>query len=84
VAWRARDPSERCERKLAAQGVDVAALRAEIADEIEAACGAALAMPMPDAATAADGVFCDGDAEPLGDGRAPWSGFARGRADQWR
>ena len=24
-----------------------------------------------------EGVFCEGEAEPLGDGQAPWSGFAR-------
>ena len=23
-----------------------------------------------------EGVFCEGDAEPLGDGQAPWSGFS--------
>ena len=28
------------------------------------------------AATAVDGVFCEGEAEPLGDGQAPWSGFS--------
>jgi hypothetical protein len=22
-----------------------------------------------------EGVFCEGEAEPLGDGQAPWSGF---------
>jgi pyruvate dehydrogenase E1 component alpha subunit len=33
---------------------------------------------MPDPATATDGVFCEGEAEPLGDGQAPWSGFAGG------
>src|SRR5947209_1858015 len=83
-SWRTRDPIELYERKLVAHGVDVAAVRAETAAEIEAGCEAALAMPMPDPATATDGVFCDGDAEPLGDGRAPWSGFAEGRAERWR
>jgi hypothetical protein len=29
---------------------------------------------MPDPETATDGVFAD-EAEPLGDGNAPWSGF---------
>jgi pyruvate dehydrogenase E1 component alpha subunit len=74
-AWRARDPIERHERRLAALGVDVEALRADVAAEIEAATQEALAAPMPDPATATDGVFCEGEAEPLGDGRAPWSGF---------
>ena len=49
--------------------------------EIDAAAEEALAAPMPDPATAADGVFCEGEAEPLGDGQAPWSGFAAGCAD---
>ena len=34
-------------------------------------------MPMPDPATATDGVFYDGDADVvLGDGAVAWSGFA--------
>ncbi|MDX6581725.1 MAG: hypothetical protein QOI10_909 [Solirubrobacterales bacterium] len=33
-------------------------------------------MPMPDPATATDGVFAD-EAVELGDGGAPWSGFSR-------
>jgi len=36
---------------------------------------------MPDPAGARDGVFCTGDAEPLGEGRAPWSGFREAVAD---
>ena len=36
-------------------------------------------MPSPDGAF--DGVFCDGEAEPLGDGQAPWSGFVAGGDD---
>ena len=38
--------------------------------------GAALDLPFPAGDTATDGVFCAGEAEPLGDGRAPWSGHA--------
>ncbi len=71
--WRERDPIALQERRLAELGVDVATLQAEVAREIEAATQQALAMPMPDPATAADGVFCAGAAEPLGDGQAPWS-----------
>ena len=54
--------------------VDVAALRAEVKAEIEAATKTALAMPMPDGETATDRLFAD---EPalLEDGQAPWSGF---------
>jgi len=46
-----------------------------VKEEIDAAAEEALAGPMPDPATATDGVFCTGEAEPLGDGQAPWSGF---------
>ena len=36
-------------------------------------------MPMPDPATATDRLFYDGDEDLLlGDGDAPWSGFAGG------
>src|SRR5213078_4821738 len=77
VAWAARDPVERQERRLAALGVDVAALRAEVEAEVEAAAAEALAAPLTDPAQAAHGAFATGEAQPLGDGRAPWSGFAR-------
>jgi TPP-dependent pyruvate/acetoin dehydrogenase alpha subunit len=74
--WRKRDPIERQERRLRELGVDVEALREGVAAEIEAAAEEALQAPMPDPASATEGVFCEGEAEPLGDGRAPWSGFA--------
>jgi pyruvate dehydrogenase E1 component alpha subunit len=72
--WRAKDPIDRQIRRLQALDVDVEAVRAEVRATIEAAVEAALAMPMPDGETAADGVFAD---EPalLEDGNAPWSGF---------
>jgi len=75
--WRKRDPIDRQAARLASLGVDVDALRAEVRSEIDAATEEALAGPMPDPATALDGVFCVGEAEPLGDGQAPWSGFAQ-------
>ncbi len=74
--WRARDPIERQEQRLVAAGVDVEELRAAVAAEIDAATEEALASPMPDPATATEGVFCDTEAEPLRDGQAPWSGYA--------
>jgi TPP-dependent pyruvate/acetoin dehydrogenase alpha subunit len=74
--WRKRDPIDRQEIRLRELGVDVDALRAEVKATIEAATEEALAAPMPDPASALEGVFCEGEAEPLGDGRAPWSGFA--------
>src|SRR5579864_7326419 len=73
--WRKRDPIERQETRLRDAGVDVDALRSEVKATIDAATEEALAAPMPDPGTARDGVFCDGEAEPLGDGQAPWSGF---------
>jgi TPP-dependent pyruvate/acetoin dehydrogenase alpha subunit len=69
--WRAKDPIERQERRLAMLGVDLEALRAEVAQAVEAGVQEALAMPMPDPATATEGVFALA-AEPLGDGRSPW------------
>jgi TPP-dependent pyruvate/acetoin dehydrogenase alpha subunit len=76
AAWAERDPIERQERCVAALGVDVNALRAEVEATVAAAAAEALAGPMPDPAEAAHGVFADGEATPLGDGRAPWSGFS--------
>ncbi|MGH2871677.1 MAG: thiamine pyrophosphate-dependent dehydrogenase E1 component subunit alpha [Solirubrobacteraceae bacterium] len=75
--WRRRDPIERQEQRLRELRWDVDALRAEVAAEIEAAASEALAGPMPSPDVVLDGVFCTGEAEPLGDGQAPWSGFQR-------
>ena len=41
-------------------------------EELEHETEWALAQPMPDPATAREGVFADA-VTPLGDGRAPWS-----------
>ncbi len=73
--WRRRDPIERQEGKLRELDVDVDSVRAEVAAEIEAAAVEALAGPMADADEVLTGVFCTGEAEPLGNGEAPWSGF---------
>jgi pyruvate dehydrogenase E1 component alpha subunit len=75
--WRKRDPIERQERRLREIGIDVEQIESEVAAEVDAGVQEALTSPMPDPATAVDGVFCEGEAEPLGDGHAPWSGFAR-------
>ena len=75
--WRRKDPIDRQEARLRALGVDVDALREEVRTSIDEGTQEALAMPMPDPATATDGVFYDGDEDLLlGDGLAPWSGFA--------
>jgi pyruvate dehydrogenase E1 component alpha subunit len=73
--WRRRDPIERQETRLRERGVDIDAVRSSVAAEIDAAAEEALASPMPDPGDATDGVFCTGEAEPLGDGQAPWTGF---------
>jgi pyruvate dehydrogenase E1 component alpha subunit len=75
--WRRRDPIDRQEARLSSLGVDVAELRASVAAEIDRAAEEALSAPMPDPRTATDGLFCDGEAELLGDGQAPWSGWSR-------
>jgi pyruvate dehydrogenase E1 component alpha subunit len=75
--WRKRDPIDRQIARLVELGVDVEALRSEIQAEIEAAATEALSAPMPDPATATQGVFCEGEAELLGDGQAPFSGFRK-------
>jgi pyruvate dehydrogenase E1 component alpha subunit len=77
--WRKRDPIDRQAARVASLGVDVEALRSEIQADIDAATERALKAPMPDPATATEGVFCEGEAELLGDGQAPWSGFRRAR-----
>jgi len=75
--WRKKDPIERQEARLRELGVDTEPIRAEVRDAIEAGTQEALAMPMPDPDTATARLFHDGDDElVLGDGHAPWSGFA--------
>jgi pyruvate dehydrogenase E1 component alpha subunit len=70
--WAERDPIESYERKLTAAGVDVETIHASVREELEGETKWALEQPMPDPATARDGVFAD-ELTPLGDGRAPWS-----------
>jgi pyruvate dehydrogenase E1 component alpha subunit len=77
--WRKRDPIDRQSARLVTLGFDVEALGAEIAAEIDAAAAEALTSPMPDPGTVLEGVFCEGEPEALGDGQAPWSGFAKAR-----
>jgi len=75
-AWRGRDPIERQEKRLREAGADVDAVRASVLAEIDAAAAEALAGPMPAPDDVLEGVFCSGEAVPLGDGLAPWSGFS--------
>jgi pyruvate dehydrogenase E1 component alpha subunit len=57
----------------------VDALRAGVTEELDRETEWALAQPMPDPATATEGVFATED-PVLGDGRAPWSRWAREEA----
>jgi len=75
--WRKKDPIERQEARLRALGTDTDAVRVEVREAIEQATREALQMPMPDPGTATDRVFYEGEEDLLlGDGSAPWSGFA--------
>jgi len=75
--WRKKDPIDRQSARVAAHGVDVDALKAEVREQVEQAAHTALAGAMPDPATAIDRVFHPRDADEilLEDGAAPWSGF---------
>src|SRR4051812_29253146 len=70
--WSRRDPIDRHSQKLAADGYDVDAIHTSVREELERETEWALAQPMPDPATARDGVFAE-EITPLGDGMAPWS-----------
>jgi pyruvate dehydrogenase E1 component alpha subunit len=78
--WAERDPIALQAARLTALGVDTAEIEAAVAAEVDTATTEALAMPPADPATATAGVFCTGEAVPLGTGRAPWSGFRRWRS----
>jgi pyruvate dehydrogenase E1 component alpha subunit len=70
--WAERDPIERYEARLREKGIDTEAIRAAVREEMQRETEWALSQPMPDPATATEGVFADADPE-LGDGQAPWS-----------
>jgi pyruvate dehydrogenase E1 component alpha subunit len=74
--WKLRDPIAGYAAQLSADhgfGEDeIEALRAAVKAEVDEGARLALAQPMPDPETAADGVFAD-EWEPLGDGNAPWT-----------
>jgi TPP-dependent pyruvate/acetoin dehydrogenase alpha subunit len=78
--WARRDPIERYSERLVAEhgfsADEVESIRAEVKAYVDECAQAALASPMPDPATATEGVFADAPTE-LGDGRAPWSYWTR-------
>jgi TPP-dependent pyruvate/acetoin dehydrogenase alpha subunit len=79
--WKQRDPIERYTRLLAEHHGfsrdELDAIRTECEREVAEAAEKALASPMPDPDTAAEGVYAE-RFEPLGDGHAPWSRWADG------
>jgi pyruvate dehydrogenase E1 component alpha subunit len=81
--WEARDPVERYAARLIADlgfaAEEVEAIREEVHTLVAECAERALASPMPDPARAAEGVFAD-RWEALGDGVAPWSGWADSEA----
>src|SRR5256714_6003743 len=76
--WKAKDPIERQEARLRELGIDVDAIHEEVKRDIEAGVQEAMQMPMPDPATATEGLFAE-EANELLDGDAPYS-YWRSRA----
>jgi pyruvate dehydrogenase E1 component alpha subunit len=80
--WEARDPIESYAARLLEEfgftAEEVERIDAEVRAYVGECAERALASPMPDPALAREGVFAD-RWEPLGDGAAPWSGWAAER-----
>ncbi|HEX5956795.1 MAG TPA: thiamine pyrophosphate-dependent dehydrogenase E1 component subunit alpha [Solirubrobacterales bacterium] len=78
--WAQRDPIERYSERLVAEhgfsADEVESIRADVKAYVDECAQKALASPMPDPATATEGVYADAPTE-LGDGRAPWSYWTR-------
>jgi pyruvate dehydrogenase E1 component alpha subunit len=74
--WSRRDPIELYANRLTSEHgfttEEVEGIRAEVKAYVDEGAHKALESPMPDPATATDGVFADAPT-PLGDGHAPWS-----------
>lgn len=83
--WAARDPIARYERSLADDfgfaAEELERIRSECECEVAAGAERALASPMPEPDSAAEGVFAE-RFEPLGDGQAPWSRWADGETER--
>jgi TPP-dependent pyruvate/acetoin dehydrogenase alpha subunit len=83
--WEKRDPIERYAKRLTDdfgfEPDEVAAIRAEVAEYVAECAEKALASPMPDPATATEGVYAEAW-EALGDGQAPWSFWHRDGSGQ--
>jgi TPP-dependent pyruvate/acetoin dehydrogenase alpha subunit len=81
--WSKRDPIDRYERALLTEHgferAELDAIRDSVRDYVDDCAERALASPMPDPATATDGVYAE-RWEPLGDGRGPWSRWSEAAA----
>ncbi len=77
--WAARDPIETFQKRLREDGIETGGLHAAVAETLEQETEWALARPMPDPDTAAEGVYATED-PVLGDGRAPWSRWSEKEA----
>ncbi len=77
--WSQRDPIDRYGKQLVADhgfsADEIESIRSEVKAFVDECAKQALDSPMPDPATATDGVFAEGTT-PLGDGKAPWSYWA--------
>ena len=74
--WSKRDPIERYGEKLVAEHGfspdEIEEIKSTVKAYVDECAKQALESPMPDPATATDGVFAE-ELTPLGDGEAPWS-----------
>lgn len=74
ATWAEHDPIALYRDHLGPE-VDAVALQTDVDAEVEQAVAEALATPMASPEDVLDGVFCEGDPEPLGVGESRWSGF---------
>ncbi len=83
--WAERDPIARYGERLASEygfsADEVEEIRAEVTEYVAECAEKALASPMPEPATAHQGVFAE-EWRPLGDGHAPWSHWAEAEAER--
>jgi TPP-dependent pyruvate/acetoin dehydrogenase alpha subunit len=81
--WSRRDPIDLYARRLVEEHgfeqAEVDRIRAEVEHYVDDCAERAVDSPMPEPETATDGVFAE-RWEPLGDGQAPWSRWARADA----
>jgi pyruvate dehydrogenase E1 component alpha subunit len=83
--WEARDPiatyAARLVEDFGFAAEEVERIDAEVRAYVAECAERALASPMPEPGSALEGVFAD-RWEPLGDGVAPWSGWAETTVDR--